>query len=499
MKGKFFKRVVSFFLVFAIFISINTMNVEAAGGYSIVINVTQNVITIYQNGTPVKAMVCSTGSGTPRSGTYRTMNKYVWHSLMHGYCGQYCTRIMGQVLFHSVPSWTLGDKASVDISEYNKLGTAASAGCIRLCVADAKWIYDNCPLGTPVTFVTDSSLPLGKPTAYKIYDVPERFSGWDPTDPDSSNPYSVVLSKDIFDADFYTNKYSDIKAVYGNDEKMLAMHWVSSGMDEGRQTSAAFDINYYMNAYGDLKQAFGNDKFAYMNHYVTYGKAEGRQASKAGAYSSTASNTASAPTVYDGIDYSPIYNYEYYINNNGDIKAAYGNDSNAALAHFVTYGMREGRKASANFDVYAYRNNYPDLRAAYGNNIYDYYIHYLRYGRNEGRTAIGNGSSNASSYITESTKPSSVYNGVDYSAVYDYDYYVGHNQDVKAAFGNDTQAVLQHFVTDGMNEGRRAKADFDVHAYKQRYGDLQAEYGDNLKSYYLHYINYGIKEGRSAN
>ena len=25
-----------------------------------------------------------------------------------------------------------------------------SLGCIRLAVVDVKWIYDNCPLGTPV-------------------------------------------------------------------------------------------------------------------------------------------------------------------------------------------------------------------------------------------------------------------------------------------------------------------------------------------------------------
>jgi hypothetical protein len=29
-------------------------------------------------------------------------------------------------------------------ASYDKLGTAASHGCMRLCVADAKWIYDNC-------------------------------------------------------------------------------------------------------------------------------------------------------------------------------------------------------------------------------------------------------------------------------------------------------------------------------------------------------------------
>ena len=29
-------------------------------------------------------------------------------------------------------------------SEYLKLGSPASHGCIRACVADAKWVYENC-------------------------------------------------------------------------------------------------------------------------------------------------------------------------------------------------------------------------------------------------------------------------------------------------------------------------------------------------------------------
>ena len=137
---------------------------------------------------PVKAMVCSTGKATPTSGTYKMSNKYRWHQLNGGVYGQYCSRITVHILFHSVP-YTSKDKGTLEYWEYDKLGTKASAGCIRLTVQDAKWIYDNCKPGTKVEFYEDSNPgPLGKPTAQKISDD-EEVRGWDPTDPDAENPW----------------------------------------------------------------------------------------------------------------------------------------------------------------------------------------------------------------------------------------------------------------------------------------------------------------------
>ena len=113
----------------------------------------------------------------------------------------------------------------------------------------------------------------------------------------------------------------------------------------------------------------------------------------------------------------------------------------------------------------------------------------MNYGAKEGRKGTG---------CTTVQGATTVYNGVDYSAVYDYYYYVSNNSDIKNVYGNDDQAVLAHFVNYGMNEGRQAKADFNVGVYRGNYADLQSAYGNNLKSYYLHYMNFGKKEGRSG-
>lgn len=163
--------------------------------YYVKVNRQENVVTVYALDDegyytkPVKAMVCSVGrnQATP-TGTFVTGDKYEWRSLVGGVYGQYAYRINGPIMFHSVPYYTM-NKGSLETEEFNKLGEAASLGCVRLSVLDAKWIYDNCPRGTIVTIYDDDYAgPLGKPVAEKLDSDDER-SSWDPTDPDVNNPW----------------------------------------------------------------------------------------------------------------------------------------------------------------------------------------------------------------------------------------------------------------------------------------------------------------------
>ena len=173
--------------------------------YFIRVNYNQNVVTIYTrdvNGkytVPYKAMVCSTGKATPRSGTYTipsgSYSRATWGLMVGNVWAQYFTRIKGSILFHSVP-YTQRNKWSLEYWEYDKLGTTASAGCVRLTVQDAKWIYDNCPSGTQVEFYSDSNPgPLGKPTAQKISSE-EPVRGWAPTDPAGNNPWKTYVKEE---------------------------------------------------------------------------------------------------------------------------------------------------------------------------------------------------------------------------------------------------------------------------------------------------------------
>lgn len=167
--------------------------------YYIKVNNQANVVTIYTKDgdgnytIPYKSMICSIGTATPAAGNIYTIpggkwDRWTWGQMVGGVWAQYYTRIERSILFHSVP-YTSKDKGSLEYWEYDKLGTKASAGCIRLTVQDAKWIYENCKPGTKVEFYADSNPgPLGKPSAQKISED-EAVRGWDPTDPDANNPW----------------------------------------------------------------------------------------------------------------------------------------------------------------------------------------------------------------------------------------------------------------------------------------------------------------------
>ena len=160
--------------------------------YYLKVSYTSNVVAIYtkddsgEYNNLIRTMVCSTGTATPRGGVYKLNYKYRWLPLFGGVYGQYCTRITGNILFHSVPYLRNHQPDSLEYWEYDKLGTAASAGCVRLTVADAKWIYDNCASGCYVEFCT--TLNVSKPSAAKISSN-TTCRNYDPTDPVANNPW----------------------------------------------------------------------------------------------------------------------------------------------------------------------------------------------------------------------------------------------------------------------------------------------------------------------
>ena len=174
------------------------INYNSKYPYEIYVNRAQNWVMVYglnyggNYDIPYKIFVCSVGReghSTPL-GTFTISDKYDWRLMVDGSYAQYAIRIYSGIMFHSVPYYS-ASKDDLETEEYNKLGEAASLGCIRLSVADVKWIYDNCPEGTTVTIYDDEdeTPPLELPEAIKI-DEDDANAGWDPTDPDENNPWN---------------------------------------------------------------------------------------------------------------------------------------------------------------------------------------------------------------------------------------------------------------------------------------------------------------------
>lgn len=173
-------------------VTTTSKSTQAKYPYLIKVNKKMNTVTIYKKDAkgkytvPVKAMVCSTGKNTP-IGTFRTKAKYRWKWLYGNVYGQYSTRITGPILFHSVYYYKR-NPSTLSVKEFNKLGTSASMGCVRLQVADTKWIYDHCKVGTTVVIYNSNNPgPLGKPKAIKM----SSKITWDPTDTtNKKNPFN---------------------------------------------------------------------------------------------------------------------------------------------------------------------------------------------------------------------------------------------------------------------------------------------------------------------
>ncbi|HBA96798.1 MAG TPA: hypothetical protein DCZ23_01690, partial [Lachnospiraceae bacterium] len=94
---------------------------------------------------------------------------------------RWATHIVGNVYFHAI---AVGGQShySLNPATYNKLGSPASAGCIRMTVADAKWIYDYVATGSEVNIVMGNSSkpgPLGKSPTITV----DSSINYDPTDP----------------------------------------------------------------------------------------------------------------------------------------------------------------------------------------------------------------------------------------------------------------------------------------------------------------------------
>lgn len=202
----FMKKVVSIILaVVLVMLSFDaftkTARAESSYDYTINVNRSKQIMTITRINTKgerviVKTFICSTGAGgATTAGTYKTSKKFEWKKMIHDVWARYATLFSPQgqgLLIHSVPYY-VKDLSRLESDQFNKLGKAVSAGCIRLSTADAKWVYDNCKSGTTVRVYDDPNEELPLPIVFKIpLDNPKK--GWDPSaNFDEGNPWIKTM------------------------------------------------------------------------------------------------------------------------------------------------------------------------------------------------------------------------------------------------------------------------------------------------------------------
>ena len=125
----------------------------ASCAFSVVVDKSQNVLSLIQNGESINTYIVSTGTdgGTP-SGTYKIVNKLLnptWYRT-------------GAVIPPDSPQNVLGTRwMGFDLKGYGihgttepeKLGQQVTLGCVRMKNNEVEELYDIIPVGTEVTVV----------------------------------------------------------------------------------------------------------------------------------------------------------------------------------------------------------------------------------------------------------------------------------------------------------------------------------------------------------
>ena len=168
-------------------------------------------------------------------------------------------------------------------------------------------------------------------------------------------------------------------------------------------------------------------------------------------------------------------------------------------------------KPNYNEDTFTYLSDYEinnvmytDNNVTFDNIMYNSAVDYLKVDRvvvtftdNTTQTLDGNVAVSNNRYYVLQNQPF-LPTVARYSAVYNYNDYKTLNPDLIAALGDNEKLLFEHFINNGMKEGRQGSTEFNLEAYKANNPDLVAAFGDDNVKYYEHYISSGKAEGRKA-
>lgn len=104
------------------------------------------------------------------------------------------TRITSDIAFHSI---LFNSSGAVSMKSVNRLGKRASHGCIRLSMADAKWVYDHIGKGVEVTIHEEAAADPELKYAHKPGPFNKKTYYHEPTPAPTQQPnYSPALMPD---------------------------------------------------------------------------------------------------------------------------------------------------------------------------------------------------------------------------------------------------------------------------------------------------------------
>ena len=91
--------------------------------------------------------------------------------------------------------------------------------------------------------------------------------------------------------------------------------------------------------------------------------------------------------------------------------------------------------------------------------------------------------------LTCSCSTNAIFNGVDYSSVFDYSFYVNHYEDLFDRYKDDPLGALEHFIAIGINENRVAHPHYSIGSLLNGNPDLRSRCRANLEAAQMYIAN----------
>ncbi|MEL6398058.1 MAG: cadherin-like domain-containing protein [Cyanobacteria bacterium J06626_4] len=212
----------------------------------------------------------------------------------------------------------------------------------------------------------------------------------------------------LYDESFYLSQNPDVaSAVAAGGLSSGYQHFVTAGINEGRNPSVLYNEAFYLSANPDIAAAVNAGGVASgLAHFLNSGHIEGRDPSALFDQSDyLAANPDVAGAVADGVFESAfdhyitagaeenrlpslsLYNDGFYLSNNPDIAAGVANGTiSSGYDHFIALGQTENRAPSSLYNEASYLALNPDIAAAVSaGTLTSGFQHYESTGRFEGR------------------------------------------------------------------------------------------------------------------
>ena len=187
-------------------------------------------------------------------------------------------------------------------------------------------------------------------------------------------------------------------------------HFITFGLNEGRQFSPLVNLNFYRANNPDLATAGLTTNQQLLDHLQNFGINEGRK-------------------------FSPLVDLNYYRSHNSDLVSNGLINNSQLFTHLQNLGLDEGRVFSPFYDTNYYRNLNPDLSAA-GLSNRQLFEHFVNNGIIEGRYASP-------------------------LVLFDAKYYLSNNPSLAATGLTTNSQLWQHFQNVGYTAGLKSSAFFD--------------------------------------